>query len=249
MKIDILHSGSDGNACRVYTENTSILLDCGVSQSRLFSKGTFPVDAIFVTHEHGDHLGGVGTVLKSITAKVYLEEASFSNKRNSINLDGCDLNFIAPGDRIDMGDFRVEAHETNHDSNGGVFFIVENKMTKLRYGHLTDTGIFTESMTKVLQTCDALLLEANHDVKTLMTHPKYNDWIRERIRGVYGHLSNEQTMEFIRDYLDLDKLQWIVLGHLSQKTNTPEMVLEAKHEIIPEFVKVYIAPVEAELSE
>jgi len=243
MKIDILYSGSSGNTCHIYTQNTSILIDCGVSLPKLFARGEFPLDAIFITHEHGDHLGGVGIVARSTNAKVYLEQLSFENKRPSINLDGSDLKYISSGDTIDLGDFLVEAHKTSHDSNGGIFFIVEDKNTKLRYGHLTDTGIITESMTKALQTCDALLLEANHNVNTLMKHPSYNDWVRERIRGDFGHLSNDQTMEFIRDNLDFDKLRWIVFGHLSQRTNSPEKVMEAKSKSIPKFRDVFIAPI------
>jgi len=209
---------------------------------RQLAQNEFPVDAVFVTHEHSDHLKGVGVIGRYSGAPIYIEEKAYLLKKDSFNFKNCTLKFISAGDKIEIGDVIVEAHKTSHDSIEGLFFIVEEKKTKLRYGHLTDTGKITPKMTTALQSCDGLLLESNHDIDLLMDYPLYPDITKNRIKSNLGHLSNKQTMEFIRDNLDYNKLQWIVFGHLSKNSNSPEMVLEAKNEIIPEFKKVYFTP-------
>jgi len=243
--INILYSSSDGNACHVHTENTSILIDCGVTRNKLFSSGQFPVDAIFITHEHGDHISGIHTTARATSAEIFIEEIVYKHmrERNSNYLVGNKIHFIKSGEVIQLGDFCIEAYATNHDSKGGLWYVVQNKQTGLRYGHLTDTGLLTKAMCEVLQSCDGMLLESNHDVNTLNNHNQYPLFLKNRIKGDKGHLSNKQTFDFIEKHLDLKQMDWIVFGHLSKNTNSPSLVLKEAQKRFPSFESFHLVPI------
>lgn len=245
MVINVLYSSSDGNACRVYTEYTSILIDCGVTRNKLFSSGQFPVNAIFVTHEHGDHISGVHTLARGISAEVFMEEIVYKHMkdRNPDYLVGNKIHLIKSGEVIQLGDFCIEAYATSHDSKGGLWYVVQNKQTGLRYGHLTDTGLITNAMSEVLHSCNGILLESNHDVDTLNNHNEYPPFLKNRIKGDKGHLSNRQTFDLIEKHLDLKQTDWIVLGDLSKNTNNPSLVLKEAQKRFPSFESFHLVPI------
>ena len=244
MIVHIPFSSSDGNACRVYTQSTSILLDCGVSKRMLFSESPFPLDAVFVSHHHNDHIRGTGIIARATGATVFLQQEVHRHitLRNSTFYKNCSIEYIQAGKKYDIGDLQVEVQETSHDGIGGLYFIVTEMETGQRYGHLTDTGIITEKMVSDLQSCHGLLLEANHDRSILDSYPEYPEFLKARIRGDRGHLSNRQILDFIAERLNLDQISWIAFGHLSPRTNHPDIVLQTACDEFPDYDRFKIAP-------
>ena len=223
MYIHSLYSSSSGNCTRVYNDTTSILLDCGVSKKRIFTNGDFPIDAIFCSHEHSDHVAGAGVLCRKLKVPIYIHKKSYEPLTEKI-FKKCEdyINEFEGGQAITIKDFRISAFSTRHDSkNGGMGYIVKELSTGKYFGYLTDTGSFTKLMKETLQGCDAYFIEAAHDT--------YDDILKDRIMSPFGHLSNEQTMQFIDDVVkeNFDKTQWIIFGHLSERTNTPELVKTA----------------------
>jgi phosphoribosyl 1,2-cyclic phosphodiesterase len=246
MKVKSIYSSSSGNTCHISNDNTSILIDCGVSYKRLMADGEFPVDALFITHEHSDHVAGAGVLGRKVSMPIHIHEHSYEHVQAKI-FKKCDelINYIEGGDIVTVGDFSVEAFTTRHDSkNGGLGYIITDTSTGKKFGYLTDTGSITKMMESKLAGCDAYLLEADYDETLLAMYEGYDEILKERIGGPYGHLSNDQIMDCIENCIkdEFDKVQWILFGHLSDKTNTPELVKEAFCTKFPEFKNIYIAP-------
>lgn len=249
MIIDVLYSGSDGNACRVFTDKTSILIDCGVTRSRLFENGRFPLDAVFVTHSHHDHLNGIEVLTKRERIPVYMEEELYRHKQDRIPtyLAKSQVHFSRSGKSISIGDLTVHPFASSHDGVGGLNFIVEEKSSGRRFAHVTDTGVVTDELVTGLKSCHGLLLEANHDTEMLRDFPGYPQFLKQRIRSDVGHLSNRQSFDLIENHLDLTAIKWIIFGHLSKKTNRPELVMDQARERFNGYASFYIAPVRLEV--
>ena len=244
MKINSLYSSSSGNACRIYNDDTSILIDCGVSGKKVFAEGDFPIDAIFISHEHGDHVAGAGVLCRKLDIPVYIHENSYEPIKDKI-FKNCEDNirFMKGGDRLELGDFSIKAFTSRHDSqNGGLGFVVKEVSTGKTFGYLTDTGSITKMMAEEMKGCDAYFLEADYDTKMLYEYENYDTILKERIDSPVGHLSNDQVMEFIESFIDLSTTQWIMFGHLSHRTNTPELVKTAFVDKFSNYKNIYIAP-------
>ena len=231
MYVDSLYSSSSGNCTRVYNDTTSILLDCGVSMKRIFANGEFPIDGIFCSHEHSDHVAGAGVICRKLKTPIYIHEQSYEPLKERI-FKKCEdyINDFKGGQSVTIGDFRIHAFSTRHDSkNGGMGYVVKEISTGKRFGYLTDTGSFTKLMKTTLEGCDAYFLECGHDVDMLEASEQYDQILKDRIRSPFGHLSNEQTMGFVEDVVktNFSQTQWIIFGHLSERTNTPELVKTA----------------------
>lgn len=246
MLFSVLASGSKGNACYVETENTKILIDAGLSCRELLKRLDLEgiilngLDAIILTHEHRDHIKGAGSISRRFKVPVYSNNPTL---RGSERILGKIERHIAieTGNTLSIGDIDVETFSKPHDAADPIGLIVSSRHSRL--GILTDLGECTYMIEDRLKDCTAVLLEFNHDIEMLDNGP-YPFFLKKRIRGTKGHLSNLEAAAFLKR-LAHEKLDHVILAHLSEINNSPEKALvEAKKalaEIGMEKIEVHIS--------
>jgi len=249
MKVKPLYSSSSGNACKVHTDNTTLLIEAGVSYKKLVEANGGPLipDAVFITHSHGDHINGAGVVGRKTGAPLYMLRESFKKKEKLFN--ACDVTFIKHGDKYTIGDLEVLVFDTRHDRPSVGFIITETKTGK-RFAYLTDTGAIGKIVKVSISESDAYLLETDYDEEELEKTAEYDDVLKDRIRSPFGHLGTQQTFDYINENIDLEKVAWVLLGHISTVTNSPELVqarLEKSIDVKYQD-KFYLAPLDTDLN-
>ena len=232
MRFTSIASGSSGNCTYIGSDDTHILIDAGVSKKRIEEglKGLdltlSDIDAIFVTHEHSDHIAALHTILKKFDIPIYATGGTIQGIKDSDKKsEMVNSRFIqVVADReVSVGNMRINPMTISHDANepcGYTVFIGDKKI-----GVATDLGCYDDYTVNRLSNCDALLLEANHDIRMLQTGP-YPYQLKARILGDRGHLCNEKSGELLSKLVN-DKLQGVFLGHLSKENNLPELAYEA----------------------
>jgi phosphoribosyl 1,2-cyclic phosphodiesterase len=233
LKFSLLGSGSQGNALVVETPGVRVLVDCGFPareiEQRLSVIGVDPnsLSAILVTHEHGDHIRGVGAFARRYVLSVWMTPGTFHGadygKLPSLNAIDCHAG------EWSVGDLAIAPYPVPHDSREPCQFLFRSGKTTL--GLLTDTGYITPHIAAILQTCDGLILEFNHDPQMLANGP-YPPSLQARIGGAHGHLNNHQAVELLQR-LQTSRLQTVVASHLSEKNNSPERVTELVQQQLP----------------
>jgi len=232
MNLLSIASGSSGNCIYVGDEQTHLLVDAGISGKRIeeglrtIGLSAADLDAVFVTHEHIDHIGGLGVIARKHGIPIYATVGTIEGilETKSVgNIDPGLLHPIKPEDIITVGNLRIDPMPISHDAREPVAYRIygEDK----RIGIVTDLGYFTEEIVAGLQNMDALFVEANHDENMLQVGP-YPYQLKRRILGKQGHLSNENSGRLLSKVL-CDRLKYIVLGHLSKENNLPELAYEA----------------------
>ncbi len=228
MKFYSLASGSSGNCVCVSGSEANILIDAGISAKRieaglaLTGLNGAMIDALFITHEHIDHIGGVGVLIRKYGMPVYCTKGTYEGILATPGV-GCVpgecFRIIDDGDEIVIGDLHIFPFTISHDARQPVAYTIESCGSKL--GMATDLGYYDDRILEKLQGCSGLYLEANHDVNMLMvgTYP-YRTKIR--IAGEKGHLSNETSAELVSRIV-CDKLRCVVLAHMSKDNNYPEL--------------------------
>ncbi len=229
MKVSVLGSGSSGNATLVWAGNTRVLVDAGFSGKdlarRLTTLGVDPdrIDAIVVTHDHGDHTRGIGIFARRHDTALYMTEPT--RQACAGLLKGTEqIEIYRPGRPFLIGDVRVEPFITVHDAADPVAVTLVDECTGLRLGVATDLGRPTSQIRHALSGCDFLILEANHDEVLLHTSP-YPVSVRRRIASSHGHLSNQAAARFATELLH-PRLAGVVLAHLSKECNRPALAEE-----------------------
>jgi phosphoribosyl 1,2-cyclic phosphodiesterase len=226
-----LGSGSDGNALLVEARDgatsTRVLLDCGFSvreiEKRLARKGASAsdLDAIFVTHEHGDHVAGALKLARRTGIPIYMSWGTAL--ACGADEAGVDLRVVWGDEMVAVGDFEVLPYTVPHDAREPLQFVFSDGGDRL--GVLTDAGAATPHMRTVLEGCAALILECNHD-KAMLSGGRYPHSLKARIGGALGHLSND-TAASILGSLDSSRLAHIIAAHLSQENNTAALARAA----------------------
>jgi len=222
-----LGSGSRGNATLIQAGSGCLLVDCGYSvrefEARCAELAVEPaaIDAILVTHEHGDHLRGVGALARKYRLPVWMTPGTCRAGRCGV-LPELHL-FSTHGASFRLAGIEVTPFPVPHDAREPAQFLFSHGGR--RVGLLTDTGTITPHVAARLDGVDALLLECNHDEEMLRTGP-YPPSLQARVGGDFGHLSNRQAAELLTR-LDSARLQHLVLGHLSEKNNHPELAIAA----------------------
>jgi len=234
MRFASLGSGSRGNATLIESGGTRVLLDCGFpareAGRRLGLLGVEPetLDAILVTHEHGDHVRGVGVLARRFALPVWMTPGTF--RKTSCGEIAELMAFSAHQGDFQIGDLRVTPFAVPHDAGEPVQFVFEAEGVKL--GILTDTGSITPHVVEALGACDAMILECNHDPDMLINGP-YPPALQDRVGGALGHLSNPQAA-WLLAHLDRPRLQHLVAAHLSEQNNRPELARSALLEVAPD---------------
>ncbi|MEK7404230.1 MAG: MBL fold metallo-hydrolase [Acidobacteriota bacterium] len=220
----MLASGSSGNCALVATDRTRLLVDAGLSARELSRRLALVgerlerVDAIVITHEHGDHVGGLPVVARKVAGPVYITE--LTAPAICWNRYEPKLEIFRAGAKLRIGDIDVESFTIPHDAIDPVGYCFRAQGLKLAV--VTDLGYIPDSIRFHTRGADLVLLESNHDLEMLKVGP-YPWPVKQRVMGRKGHLSNETVAEFIRHDLD-QGTGTLVLGHLSLHNNHPELV-------------------------
>nr|WP_319540360.1 MBL fold metallo-hydrolase [uncultured Methanospirillum sp.] len=238
MEISVLASGSKGNCVYIEGEGCALLVDAGRSgrellgtktkQGRLGESGgdAEKIEGILVTHEHGDHIKGLAAVGNKLKKPAYgtvgTMDAFLRQRTGPVRFP---VQTVKPGSQYEIGGFQVEPFVVSHDATEPCGYLISEGSTRLCY--CTDTGIVTESMMSVISRADGVILESNHCPEMLRKGP-YPEFLKRRISGNRGHLSNQDAASVLRELGD--SIHLAILAHLSEENNEPGLALSTAQE-------------------
>lgn len=234
-----LNSGSNANCYYVGTKEYGVLVDAGLSAKQTAKRlehlglSLAHIRAIFISHEHIDHVNGLAELANAIDHPVYITNATFARFRQLKH--GKNIHFCC-GDSIKIQDMAIHAFGKMHDGIDPHSFVVER--AGVRVGVFTDIGNACEKLKHHFSHCHAAILESNYDEK-MLHNGRYPPFLKHRIRGEKGHLSNHQALELFRNHKS-PFLQTLVLGHLSKENNHPDIVRDLFEEHCGN-VKIHVA--------
>lgn len=226
MRLIVLGSGSSGNAVYIESGETSVLVDVGLSAKetarRMNEAGIDParLTAIVVTHEHADHVKGVGVMSKTVAAPVFISRETKAECKWP--RDGAGVRWgevISSSAPFQIGSLDFHPFHIPHDGVDTFAFTVESERVKV--GIVTDLGYITQLVAERLRGCNLVVIESNHDRDMLKVGP-YPWSLKQRIASNTGHLSNDETARWMREDFD-GRAEYLVLAHLSRQCNHPEL--------------------------
>ena len=231
MKFCTLFSGSSGNATYVEAGGTELLVDAGMSMRaleqalRCVGSSLHTISAICITHEHTDHVRGLGVLARKYAIPIYGTKGTLQEIKKIKGLGEYPeelLHSVLPDVKFTVGDMDVLPFHIDHDAADPVAYRIQSGNKSIAVA--TDLGHYNQYTIDHLLDLDAVLLESNHDLRMLETGP-YPYYLKRRIMGDFGHLSNENAGRLLNCILS-GKMKHILLGHLSQENNMPELAYE-----------------------
>ncbi len=221
-----LYSGSSGNCSYVGTDNINILIDCGESQKKIkdalesIGQDISKIDAIIVTHEHSDHIKNLGAISKKYDIPVYANKKTFDNMPEQTQLiNDENKKIFKTNDYFEIGDLKIHPFHIPHDAADPCGYNIYNNDNKISIA--TDIGHMDNNILSKLEDSKFLLLESNYEPE-ILKYAKYPYYLKRRIAGPNGHLSNQEAGDTIVKLL-YSGVNNIMLGHLSKQTNFPEL--------------------------
>lgn len=227
MEFAMAGSGSRGNATVIRAGNTTLLVDCGFSFTEIkrrlerLEMSVEDLDAVLVTHEHGDHVSGVARLAARMRIPVYASAGTARTCEQRRHFGGAQI--FDSHVKFSIKDIEITPIIVPHDATEPTQFLFTDGARHMAI--MTDIGHITPFVSESLSKLDALILESNHDADMLASGP-YPLMLKERVGGAYGHLSNAQTAELLTQ-LDLSRLHTLALAHLSEKNNRPGLACDA----------------------
>ena len=232
MRLCSIASGSSGNCVYVGSDATHLLLDVGISAKRTeaglkeLGLKMGDIDGIFITHEHADHINGLGVLARKYGVPIYGTKGTIdaiSQTRSLGEVDNTLFRYIKADEKCTVKDVSVYPIRTSHDAAEPVAYRISYDGRKIAV--ITDLGCYNDYTVECLKDLDVLYLEANHDVHMLQAGP-YPYYLKQRILGEKGHLSNESAGKLLSRLLH-DNMKAVMLGHLSKENNLPELAYES----------------------
>lgn len=231
MNLCSIASGSSGNCIYIGSDRSSVLVDVGISGKRIeaglnsIERKTAEMDGILITHEHSDHIQGLGVVARKHHIPIYATGGTIEAIREKGGLGKIDdslFHEIRPDEHFQIGNLEILPFTISHDAAEPVAYRVSHERQSV--GIITDLGEYSDYTVDHLKELDAVLVEANHDINMLQVG-RYPYYLKQRILGKRGHLSNENAGRLLCEILH-DKMKAVLLGHLSQENNYEELAFE-----------------------
>lgn len=226
LRFSVLASGSTGNAFYIESEKQKLLVDAGLSgkqMDRLFEKinvDPSELSGILVTHEHSDHIKGLGVLARKYRLPVYANEKTWKAMENKIGKLSVDQKFLFEMEQVKtFGDIDVESFGVSHDAANPMFYVFHHEGRKVAL--VTDLGYVSERIKKTVEKADAYIFEANHDVEMLRMG-RYPWSVKRRILSDSGHVSNEDSGLALADIID-NNTERVYLAHLSLDNNMKDL--------------------------
>lgn len=232
LELCSIASGSSGNCICVGTDDCHVLIDAGISGKKIenglneFDMTATDMQGILVTHEHIDHIAGLGVMARRYHIPIYATKATIGGIKCTKSVGNIDDELFHPveaGVDFTIGDIEFEPLHISHDAADPVAYRFKNENHAMAV--VTDLGTYDDALVSKLQNLDGLLLEANHDINMLQTGA-YPYPLKRRIMGDSGHLSNERSGQLLCELLH-DKFGSVILGHLSKENNYEKLAYEA----------------------
>ncbi|HNY51436.1 MAG TPA: MBL fold metallo-hydrolase [Smithella sp.] len=232
MKFASIASGSNGNCYYLENDGEAILVDAGISAKQIVNRmanlglSMSRVKGLFISHEHTDHIRGVDVLSRRFSVPVFLTRKTYASYGREISASL--LNYFSPGEQVEIGGMRVSSFLKNHDAAEPCSFLVSSAGRNVAV--MTDIGLQCPNVVAHLRDADAIFLETNYD-DDMLKHGPYPSYLKARIASDVGHLSNAQAAMIALQHAS-PRLQHIVLSHISENNNTPELAFRTFDQVM-----------------